>query len=179
MRNASRVRKIVLATVGTLALALVGFFVWQHTRPFPLGVPTDRTLIELFKAHRQTFQMLVEMADKDATIASSNMSDSLPVPRRAEYSRLLSQIDRRITIGFGPERIAFWCAGGGILSIGPRWGKGIAYLTAVPNRVGQIVHNLDKDPGHDDVYLVPIEGDWYVIYQRTDYDDSWKPLRSD
>jgi hypothetical protein len=61
-------------------------------------------------------------------------------------------------------------------SLGPSWAKGIAYLTAVPNRVGQIVNNLDKDPGHDDVYLVPIEGDWYVIYQRKDYDDlpRWK-----
>jgi len=29
-----------------------------------------------------------------------------------------------------------------------------------------MVGNLDKDPGHDDVYLVPIEGDWYVIYRE-------------
>jgi hypothetical protein len=75
-----------------------------------------------------------------------------------------------------PQRpIAFSSAHGGIgLSIGPGWEKGIAYLTAVPSRVGQIVDNLDKDPGHDDFYLVPIEGDWYVFYQRTDY-DNWKP----
>ena len=163
--------KTVAATVAMLALALVGFFVWQYTSPFPLNVPKDRTLVALFQAHRQTFQTLVEMADKDATIASSNTSESLTVARRSEYSRLLSQMDRSIKIGFGPERIAFWCAGGGILlSIGPTWGKGIAYLTSVPSRGGQIVDNLDKDPGHDDVYLVPIEGDWYVIYQRTDYD---------
>lgn len=29
------------------------------------------------------------------------------------------------------------------------------------------------DPGSDGVYLVPIQGDWYVIYQRLDYDD-WR-----
>ena len=76
-------------------------------------------------------------------------------------------------MGFGPQGVAFSSSHGGIgLSIGPGWEKGITYLTAVPSRVGQIVDNLDKDPGHDDFYLVPIEGDWYVFYQRTDYDDS-------
>jgi hypothetical protein len=111
------------------------------------------------------------MADEDAGIASNNASETLSVARRLEYSRLLSQIDPRIRMGFGYTGVAFSSAGGGVgLSVGPGWEKGIEFLTAVPSRVGEIVKNLDKDPGHDGVYLVPIEGDWYVYYQRTDYD---------
>jgi hypothetical protein len=165
-------RKPLIAVVAMLAVLLIGVFAWQYPRLFPpiVPTPTDRALVKLFHAHRQTFETLAQMADQDATIAYSNTSESLPVARRSEYSRLLSQIDSKIILGFDPWRtIKFWCAGAGA-AISPSWGKGIAHLTAVPDRVGQIVHNLDKDPGHDDVYLVPIEGDWYVIYQRIDYD---------
>ena len=111
------------------------------------------------------------MGAEDATIASRNTDESLSVARRSEYSNLLSQINREILLTFDPWRTTkFWYAGAGG-AISPSWSKGIAHLTAGPDRVGQIVNNLDKDPGHDDVYLVPIEGAWYVIYQRTDYDD--------
>ena len=163
-------RKPLFVAAAILALALIGFFVWQYTSPFPLSVPKDRTLVDSFHAHRQTFETLKEMADRDTTIASNNTSEGLGVVRRAEYSRLLSQIDRRVKVGFDSSGTVFSFAEGGTgLSIGPSWSKGLAYLPA-PSRVGQIVKNLDKDPGHDDMYLVPIEGDWYVFYQRTDYD---------
>jgi len=153
-----------------LGLALIGFFLWQYTSPFPLSVPKDRTLVDSFRAHRQTFETLKEMADKDTTIASNDTSESLGVARRSEYARLLSQIGKRIKMGFDATGTVFSFAGGGIvLSIGPSWSKGIAYLPA-PSSVGQIVKSLDKNPGHDDMYLVPIEGNWYVFYRRTDYD---------
>jgi hypothetical protein len=129
-------------------------------------------LIDSFHAHRQTFEKLVKMATEDATIVSNSEAESLSTARRSEYSRLLSQIDSKMRMGFGSTGVAFSSVHGGVgLSIGPGWEKGIQFLTVVPSRVGQIVENLDKDPGHDDVYLVPIEGDWYVYYQRTDYDD--------
>jgi hypothetical protein len=164
-------RKTAVAIVAVLVLGFVGFFMWEYTSPFPLSVPKDRTLIELFQAHRQTFETLTEMAEKDAMIASNSTSESLSISRRSEYSRLLSQIDSKMQMGFDSTGVAFSSAHGGILlSIGPCWEKGIMYLRAVPTRVGQIVKSLDKDPGHDDMYLVPIEGDWYVFYQRTDYD---------
>lgn len=172
MRRGPTVDKTVFATVAIVAAVLIAFFVRDYTSPFPRGMPSDRTLVELFRTHRQTFQTLVEMANKDAMIASSNTSESLSVARRFEYARLLSQIHSKMRMGFDSTGVVFSSAHGGIgLSIGPSWEKGIAYLTAVPSRVGQIVKNLDKDPGHDDVYLVPIEGDWYVLYQRTDYDN--------
>jgi hypothetical protein len=144
--------------------------VWQYTSPFPFSVPKDRTLVDSFHAHRQTFETLKKMADKDTSIASNNTSESLGVARRFEYARLLSQIHSKMRMGFDATGTLFSFAAGGIgLSIGPSWSKGIAYLPA-PSRVGQIVKNLDKNPAHDDMYLVPIEGNWYVFYQRTDYD---------
>jgi hypothetical protein len=165
-------RNTATVIVAVLVLGLVGLFVRQYTSPFPWGVPTDRTLIKLFRTHRQTFETLVKMAEEDAGKASSNTNETLSVARRSEYSRLLSQIDSKMQMGWDSmTRVVFSSAHGGILlSIGPGWEKGIAYLTAGPSRVGAIVDNLDKDPGHDDVYLVPIEGAWYVFYQRTDYD---------
>jgi hypothetical protein len=164
-------RPPVIVAVAMLVLVLIGFVVWEYTSPFPLSVPKDRILIELFQAHRQTFETLTEMAEKDAMIASNSTSESLSISRRSEYSRLLSQIDSKMQMGFDSTGVAFSSAHGGILlSIGPGWEKGIMYLRAVPTRVGQIVKSLDRDPGHDDLYLVPIEGDWYVFYQRADYD---------
>jgi len=164
-------RKTVVATAAVIILGLITSLVWQYTQPTPPAFPTDRDLIKLFYAHRPAFETLAHMATEDATIASRSTDESLSVARRSEYSRLLSQIDREILLAFDPWRTAkFWCAGAGC-AICPGWFKGIAHLTAGSDRVGQIVNNLDKDPGHDDVYLVPIEGGWYVIYQRTDYDN--------
>ena len=172
MRGWFSVRRAVFAAIAIVAALLIAFFVRQYTSPFPRGVPTDHTLVELFRAHRQTFEALEKMADDDAAIASNSTSETLSVARRFEYSRLLLQIDPKMQMGFSREGVAFSSAHGGIgLSIGPGWEKGIMCLTAVPGRVGRLVDNLDKDPGHDDLYLVPIEADWYVFYQRTDYDD--------
>jgi hypothetical protein len=164
--------KNLVATVVMLAVVLVGVFVWQYPKLFPpiVPMPADRTVVKSFHVHRQTFERLAQMADQDAAVASSSTDESLSVARRSEYARLLSQIDSKLIVVFDPWRTTkflFASEGGGI---GPIWGKGIAHLTVVPARVGQIAHNLDKDPGHDGIYLVPIEGDWYVIFQRIDYD---------
>jgi hypothetical protein len=162
--------KYLVFAVAMLALALIGFFLWQYTSPFPLSVPKDRTLVDSFHTNRQTFETLKQMADEDATIASNNNSDSLSVTRRSEYARLLSQIHSNMRMGFDAKGTVFSFVEGGVgLSIGPSWSKGVAYLPA-PSWVGQVVKNLDKNPGHDDMYLVPIEGNWYIFYQRTDYD---------
>jgi hypothetical protein len=59
-------RPPVIVAVAMLVLVLIGFVVWEYTSPFPLSVPKDRILIELFQAHRQTFETLTEMAEKDA-----------------------------------------------------------------------------------------------------------------
>jgi len=165
-------RKPLVAAVVMLALLLIGVFVWQYPKLFPLIVPTppDRSVVTSFHAHRQIFETLAQMADQDAAIASSSTDESLSVTRRSEYARLLSQIDSKMIVVFDPWRTTKFLFAGEGGGIGPSWDKGVAHLTAVPDRVGKIVHNLDKDPGHDDVYLLPIEAHWYVIFQRFDYD---------
>jgi hypothetical protein len=109
-------RPPVIVAVAMLVLVLIGFVVWEYTSPFPLSVPKDRILIELFQAHRQTFETLTEMAEKDAMIASNSTSESLSISRRSEYSRLLSQIDSKMQMGlirlglhFRPPMAAFFC----------------------------------------------------------------------
>jgi hypothetical protein len=162
-------RKTVVATVAVIVFGLIASLVWQYTHRLPPEFPRDHGLVKLFYSHQETFETLAHMGGEDAKIAWNNKTESLSVTCRSEYSELLWQIDSRIWITFDPTRIVFWCAGAGG-GIGPSWVKGIAYLPAGPSRAGQIVKNLDKDPGHDGVYLVRIERDWYVIYQRDDYD---------
>jgi hypothetical protein len=163
-------RKIVTILVAVLVIGLVSFLLWQYKSPFPLSVPKDHTLIDSFYSHRQTFEALKGMAEKDTAIASNSTSATLSPSRRSEYARLLSEIYSKLEMGFDANGTLFSFAGGGIgLSIGPSWSKGIAYLPA-PGRVGQIVKSLDRNPRHDDTYLVPIEGNWYVFYQRSGYD---------
>jgi hypothetical protein len=114
----------MIFAVAMLALALIGFFLWQYTSPFPLSVPKDRTLVDSFHANHQTFETLKQMADEDTTIASNNYSDSLSVTRRSEYARLLSQIHSDMRMGFDAKGTVFSFAAGGVgLSIGPSWSK--------------------------------------------------------
>jgi len=166
------------ATLLALGAALLGvsaaaFCFRQYTSPFPLSVPKDNSLIALFRSHRDAFQGIADLAVLDAPRFST--LETLRPERRSEYLRLLQQIPRRIQVGFTESRVTFLCAGGGILlSIGPGWSKGIAYLPRGPARQGKLVTSTDKDPGRDGIYLVPIEQKWYLIYQRFDYDDGRK-----
>jgi hypothetical protein len=54
------------------------------------------------------------------------------------------------------------------LSISRSWEKGIAYVRHDPERFGRIVQSLDQAPSQDDVYLVPIDPNWYVMYAQSD-----------
>src|SRR3984893_16111505 len=112
----------------TLVLrAFIAFWLWQYTSPFPLRVPRDRSLVALFRSHREAFQAIADLAVIDAPRPSG--IETLTVERRSEYLRLLEQIPWSITLGFVEERVTFLCADGGILlSIGPGCSKGIVYL---------------------------------------------------
>src|ERR1700730_13493422 len=158
-------RKRAVLAFTLLMLAFIAFSLWQYTSPFPLRVPRDRSLVALFRSHREAFQAIADLAVIDAPHHSG--IESLTVERRSEYLRLLDQIPWSITLGFVEERVTFLCAGGGILlSIGPGWSKGIVYLPWGPARQGDVVSSTDKNPGRDGIYLVPIEEKWYLIYQR-------------
>ncbi|HZS54928.1 MAG TPA: hypothetical protein VFA65_11025 [Bryobacteraceae bacterium] len=140
-------------------------------------MPKDAELVELFRSHRDAFEKLAAMGMEDAgtvshlsieTLTKEPLTDgrqNLPVIRRDEYKRLLSSIRPNLSVGIGNGvAFAYWRT----VSRGRSCEKGITYIANSPERVGIIVNNLDKQPLEDDVYLVPIEPKWYIIYSQLD-----------
>lgn len=142
-----------------------------------LNMPKDAELMELFRSHRDAFEKLAVMGMEDAgtvshisieTLSKEPLADgrqNLPVARREEYKRLLSSIRPDLSMGIG-NGVAFSYWRG--VSRGRSCEKGITYIANSPDRVGIIVNSLDKQPLEDDVYLVPIESKWYIIYSQLD-----------
>lgn len=141
-------------------------------------MPKDAELIELFRSHRDVFERLAAMGMEDAgtvshlsieTLNKEPLTDgrqNLPVIRRDEYKRLLGSIRPDLSMGIGMNGVSFSHWRG--VSNGRSCEKGITYIPHGPERVGIIVNNLDKRPAQDDVYLVPIEPKWYIIYVQLD-----------
>jgi hypothetical protein len=146
-------------------------------------MPQDADLVKLFRSHREAFQRLATMAIEDKDTFSSISVEALnkePLTgglqsvspeRRDEYKRLLSSIRSDLVMGISAFTMSvsfsYWYGGTG-LSIGRSWEKGIAYLAQGPERVGRVVASLDEPPLEDDVYLVPIETKWYIMYEQLD-----------
>ncbi len=155
--------------------------IWSRPQDDP-EFPKDRELVTMFRSHREALEKLRTMALQNAGVvsyltvsaiagASSECSGSLKgilrlsEARRSEYVRLLSSIRDDLVIGTAFDRVSFsyWYGGLG-LTVDRTWAKGIAYLPHGYEKVGRIVSSLDDLPTEDGVYLVPIEGSWYVIY---------------
>jgi hypothetical protein len=137
--------------------------------------PRDQELIDLFHAHRTGFEELRSMAIEDAgkvsflsadTLAKSPLSEA----RSRKYAQLMSEIRPGVVVRIDPIMISFsYSAGGSSLAIGRSWMKGIAYVPDGPHRLGQTVNSLDNLPENSDgIYLLPIEGHWYLIYSNLD-----------
>jgi hypothetical protein len=110
--------------------------------------------------------------------------------RRKQYEDLVSEISPGFNISMdynGSMRFVF--AGGGTSAIGPGWAKGIEYVpgsherngavycsewkiedvTNPPQWQGLISTNLDNAQRWPaNVYLRPIESNWFLFYQRSD-----------
>jgi len=109
--------------------------------------------------------------------------------RRKEYEDLVSEISPGLAVGTDYDSsMAFTFAGGGTSAIGPGWSKGIEYvpgsretngavygnseingITYRQQWQGVVLTNLDNAqtlPAN--VYLRPIESNWFIFYQRTD-----------
>lgn len=134
----------------------------------------DAELIAAFKERRSDFEKLKQMATEDSgsigyisekTLKKSALSEN----RQNEYTTLLSRIHPGLTVGAGPQQVTFHFAqGGAALAIGRSWIKGITYLPGGAKGC-TIVKNLDElSLVADGVYVVPIEGDWYLIYSQLD-----------
>ncbi len=146
-----------------------------------ISAPTDGQLIQLFRSHRDAFERLAAMATEDMGTVSYLSVETLSEPhptdgrqnlssaRRSEYMRLLTSIRPDLVLRIATDRISFSYSSGGVgLSVNQSWIKGLAYLPSGSQRVGIVVTSLDKLPTRDDVYLVPIEHKWYVIYVKLD-----------
>ena len=163
-------------TIGLiLVIFLVGIFFFYLADPLNLRAPKDQILLKVFHDHREEFEKLQKMALEDLPNVSyfndSVLNNSkLSRQRQEEYKYLLDKIWPSLTITIGnDDQVLFIFAGGGILSIGPEWSKGIVYKP-YDDKSGTIAPNLDKmrtAPAND--YIRPIEPKWFLFYQR--YDD--------
>jgi hypothetical protein len=143
--------------------------------------PKDAELVASFRSHHDAFEKLAAMGVEDTgtvSLLSPEMlnerrltggREALSHERRREYVRLLTSIRPDLVMGIDSYRITFsYSRGGSALSIGPGWMKGIAYLPHSYEKVGIVVPTLDQLPTADDVYLVSIEPNWYIIYVQSD-----------
>ncbi len=149
--------------------------------PVAANPPKDAELVSSFRSHHDAFERLAAMGMEDTGIVSllspemlneqplTDGRKALSPERGGECVRLLTSITPDLVMGIDFDRITFsYSRGGSTLSIGPGWMKGIAYLPHGYERVGMVVTNLDKPPSQDDVYLVPIQSNWYIIYVHLD-----------
>jgi hypothetical protein len=161
---------IVLGVLAVLAL----LYLWRFD-PLAFGRPKDQDLIGLLRAHREAFERLSAMGLEDAGAMTYLSEDtlkqsSLSEDRRGEYMRLLSGIRHDLVMRLDPNEVSFSYSGGGVgLAIARSWMKGIAYLPHGTKKIGPTVSSLDKVPASSDgVHLMPIEGNWYLVYSNLD-----------
>jgi hypothetical protein len=115
--------------------------------------PSDAALTKTFRSHSATFEAVTCKAGITTTVPS-------------ELSRLGVDImscdyDGTVKLGFGGNRLG--------LAIGPGWTKGITRVTGEATRHGRLVASTDHaDKLPADVYLRPIQKNWYIFYQRDD-----------
>jgi len=172
------IRRLLAATLAATILLLVfasAFYVW-HFDPFVLWAPPDRKLLTVFYNQRATFNRLRDMAHEDRELIQDINEQSvahsrLSAERREEYLRLISSVNRKLSIESAPNQVTFVFADGNVgLSLWCEWFKGIAYLSNGYENQGRVVNSLDALPKSVDygVYLVPVEPNWYLIFSKMD-----------
>ena len=133
--------------------------------------PRDQELISTFRAHRQAFDQLQEMAAEDARrnwyLGASDPS-KLDQSRRDGYKKLTSEIRPELQAAMNGTTgvIRFIFARQGV-AIGQGWVKGIEYVPGDFSREGVLLPDLDKAAGLSaNVYIRQIEPKWFIFYQR-------------
>jgi len=189
--------KIVLPLI-VVCLVLVAAFAfyldrrWGRDSSFGLEVSKDGQLVAIFHAHRPVFEKLQQMAAEDVRhgwylgISETNkMNES----RLQEYKQLASEIHAGLDVtmdGYG-DGMRFIFAGGGTSAVGPGWVKGIEYVPESHETNGAIYGNEEMNGTNNqqwqgvvstnldnaqtlpaNVYLRPIESNWFIFYQRSD-----------
>jgi len=176
-----------------VCLALLAAVFWMAD-PLNIRAPSDQKLISVFFAHKESFEKLKEMVTEDNQrgcnfnyphFKGSNLNAS----RRQEYIDLISKINPGLHVGTGSTPVMYCIfSTGGILAVGSEWEKGIVYapnsyttngsvysswqVNGVPSRpqwIGVLLTNLDDARTLPvNIYLRPLETNWFLIYHRTD-----------
>ena len=103
-------------------------------RRFDAAHVADRKLLTVFYNQRATFNRLRDMAHEDRELIQDINEQSvahsrLSAERREEYLRLISSVNRKLSIESAPNQVTFVFADGNVgLSLWCEWFKGIAYL---------------------------------------------------
>ena len=173
----------LIITFLALILLLVAVVFWMAD-PFNLKAPNDQKLIAIFQSHREAFEKLQQMATEDAQhglyldAPFFNEGSKFDKSRQQEYEKLISEIrpGLHVAIDGRDKGMRFIFAWGGLLTIGPEWGKGIRYvpdsfeidgITYREGWEGVVSTNLDNArtlPATD--YIRQIEPHWFLFYSR-------------
>ncbi|MGH7980531.1 MAG: hypothetical protein ACREE6_14235 [Limisphaerales bacterium] len=175
-----------------ICLVLVATFVfylyrgWTGYSSFGTGIFKDQDLIADFYAHRPAFENVQQMAAEDVRrgwYLGISDADKISEFRWQEYTNSISQIHPGLEVtmdGYG-DGVRFIFTSGGTGLLGPGWVKGIEYVpgsreidgaiygNAQPPWQGTVCTNLDNvQTLPANVYLRPIESNWFIFYQRSD-----------
>jgi hypothetical protein len=158
-----------------LILISVAFIYLFIPSKFPTDTPKDGELVASYWKNHAAFETLGAMALEDSEHVSRISLDTLPDNslkngHSAQYKELLEQIKSVAEIGIdGHNRVLFPYRGGGeFLAINRTWIKGIAYYPDGLSRSEIVVPDLDHLVDRDGIYVVPIEKNWYLIFQALD-----------
>jgi hypothetical protein len=158
---------IILAVV----CVIVATVVW-YIDPLYWRWPKDAALLSQFQRHKPAFEWLRETAlqksDKAWRFSPSDLDQGQGAPFAGDLPHpdlvVVDNHDGRGIVRF------IYAEGGSILSIGPQWTKGIAYLPSEPEREGSQVTHLD-DPEAlpwGGSYVSKIDQNWYIYVQKTE-----------
>ena len=154
-------------------LLIVAIYFLNQLSIFPSDDPRDSELMASFREHRQAFETLCAMALEDSGTVSYISLETLPGEnnleshRRAKYKDLLNEIKLVENIKVGDHDVVFEYRAGGLLAIGPSWGKGIIFYSGeYLGPIGRVVDNLDDLGDRNGTYVKPLEKNWYLIYQN-------------
>ena len=188
---------MLLLIVICLALIVAFAFYWDrswgHYSSFGLNISKDGQLIAIFQDHRAVFEKLQQMAAEDAAHGwhlGTSETNKINESRRQGYQQLTSEIHSNLDVtldGFA-DGMRFIFAGSGTSAVGPGWVKGIEYVPESQETNGAIYGNAETNGTNyqqqwqgvistnldnaqtlpANVYLRPIESNWFIFYQRTD-----------
>lgn len=175
-----RAKRILLTIGGILVIfvvAIVGlaWSVWNSfNQAFNEEYPhrPDAEMIRNFNEHRQEFEYVRTMAMADESLRRVDEDWSVPgnldTDKAAEYRRLFTVIGtpRGISKYGGSGRIEFLASTMGWVASGST--KGYLYVDGKPpegNRVDSL-DDVSRLRDLDVYYLKPIDGKWYLYFQR-------------